>query len=307
MNFLLTNKCNNNCSFCFAQKNNKEIKFSTFKKIFNLYLALTDNSPKTIGLLGGEPTLHKDFFKILKYSVLNSDKINKLQLFTNCNYPANYNKKILKILKISKCEVNISCNLSVKNETSEKNLKYLLQNFENVCLSVTLHSNNLKDYEYILKYKKEYNLKYIRLAIANNNQLNFVKNQNLQNMIAFFIENKFNITWDSCGYFTPCMFKNYREVIPLLDKINFISKPCFMGNPPLDITPEGDVISCLGNKENKIHYKDFYFKMDLPQIYKKVKNTYVRIDKCKDCEFNSVCFGFCQMNKEKINDFNISK
>jgi radical SAM protein with 4Fe4S-binding SPASM domain len=293
LNFILTNKCNNTCKFCFSQKNEAQLKYSNFKKIFNLYLALTDTTPKTIGILGGEPTLHDDFFKILKYSVTNSDKISRLQLFTNCNYPFYYNKKILETIKLSKCEVNISCNLSQKNELSEKNLHYLLENFTNTCLSITLYSDNLSEYEYVLKYKEKYNLKYIRIAIANNKQLFFIRNRKLQTIIEFFINNNFEVTWDSCGYFTPCMFDDYEKTIPLLDKISFISHPCFMCTSSLDITPEGNIIPCLGHKNNIILLNNFYLKMDLPEISTKLQNKYNKIIECFSCPFNNVCKGIC--------------
>ena len=66
-NIIITNYCNLKCPYCFASEmlndpNKKNISESELKRI----LAWLEKSPPpSIGLIGGEPTLHPDFANIL--------------------------------------------------------------------------------------------------------------------------------------------------------------------------------------------------------------------------------------------------
>ncbi len=62
----ITNRCQNNCIFCYKECfNAKELKLEEIKKIID---SIKNNQKSNITLTGGEPTLHKDFFKIVKYA-----------------------------------------------------------------------------------------------------------------------------------------------------------------------------------------------------------------------------------------------
>ncbi len=65
MLFLLTNKCNNNCIICQFKGKKRQESFIA-KNVIVRKVRENDNvALKTISFGGGEPTLHKDFFKII--------------------------------------------------------------------------------------------------------------------------------------------------------------------------------------------------------------------------------------------------
>lgn len=69
--FHLTDFCNQNCSFCFAREemtkaNKKQISFDDFKKYA---VRLKKMGVLKLDFLGGEPTLHPEFDRILKYAL----------------------------------------------------------------------------------------------------------------------------------------------------------------------------------------------------------------------------------------------
>ncbi|MCR4663650.1 MAG: radical SAM protein, partial [Endomicrobiaceae bacterium] len=72
MNFLLTYKCQSNCKFCFVPKEIKkeqnEMSFIQFKKYLDHIKKIYKKNKPVIGILGGEPTLAKDFPMIIGYA-----------------------------------------------------------------------------------------------------------------------------------------------------------------------------------------------------------------------------------------------
>lgn len=93
----MTQRCNRNCVYCFAKDNLKtkleEIDFNTISK--SVYKA-KKNGFNYITLLGGEPTVHKDFFKVL---ALVKKLGFKIHIFTNGLKFSDY-KFALKVKKI---------------------------------------------------------------------------------------------------------------------------------------------------------------------------------------------------------------
>ena len=68
-NILLTNVCNLQCPYCFANYYThdiaEEITLESFKKALD-FIASSNNQNEKIGLIGGEPTLHTQFGEILE-------------------------------------------------------------------------------------------------------------------------------------------------------------------------------------------------------------------------------------------------
>lgn len=83
-NIFLTRKCNLKCSYCFADefvnKENEEMSFEDFVKVFNF---IKEEKREKIGLIGGEPTLHSQFSKILEYILANSEDDRIIVVYTN--------------------------------------------------------------------------------------------------------------------------------------------------------------------------------------------------------------------------------
>lgn len=64
IHYLIGNKCNLNCEFCFWDQRYPDSNFELKKKIID---EIIKSGIKKVTLSGGEPTLAKDFLKILKY------------------------------------------------------------------------------------------------------------------------------------------------------------------------------------------------------------------------------------------------
>ena len=60
---VLTGNCNNNCIFCYQDRN----IFLNKEKAKSLILEAKKRGEKCINFFGGEPTIHPDFFKLLNY------------------------------------------------------------------------------------------------------------------------------------------------------------------------------------------------------------------------------------------------
>lgn len=84
VNILLTNFCNQNCSFCFAREEmsnkriNKEMRLADFKKA--VLKIKKQHKNLSVKLLGGEPTLHSKFKQIISYA---DNHLEAIQIFTN--------------------------------------------------------------------------------------------------------------------------------------------------------------------------------------------------------------------------------
>ena len=81
-NILLTNYCNESCGFCFAKQLMKDgdKKEISLKEYSNLLDYFERNGSKAVYLLGGEPTLHSNFKKVIEMSHKRGFEI---ELFTN--------------------------------------------------------------------------------------------------------------------------------------------------------------------------------------------------------------------------------
>lgn len=65
---MLTNKCNLRCKHCFANGGESNLELST-DKWHHIMQTLSNIGVRKVSLLGGEPTLRKDFFDLLDFSL----------------------------------------------------------------------------------------------------------------------------------------------------------------------------------------------------------------------------------------------
>ena len=84
MNILLTDKCSNDCPYCFAKEKLEEdtklnqMPFENYEKILAF---LKKSKSGYVKLLGGEPMLHTEISKIIKRASGDPD-FNKISVFT---------------------------------------------------------------------------------------------------------------------------------------------------------------------------------------------------------------------------------
>lgn len=80
-NIDLTNRCNMNCSYCFANANDYKSEEPTFAEVKKMLTKLKQNGAKAVQFTGGEPTLRKDLAKIIELA--NDSGFSHVQLATN--------------------------------------------------------------------------------------------------------------------------------------------------------------------------------------------------------------------------------
>ncbi len=155
--FKVTGRCNDDCDFCIEKKyTRKGLNDLSLKEIRNNFNYLKNNfNFDYVIITGGEPTIHKDFFKILDY--FQRKKI-KFRVITNLLYFNNNNflKKTLDYFPINKSNKIIG---SINNlPVSEIEIKRMsgLENFLKyklpIMLILVINKNNLESLSDLIIY-----------------------------------------------------------------------------------------------------------------------------------------------------------
>lgn len=311
-NIILNNYCNLNCPYCFAgiikQENPNDITQEQLQNILN-WLEL-DTFNYTLGIIGGEPTLHYNFLNIMKqiYSFCKKNKIN-YNIFTNgielykfirylpdeTYYTLNYNSP--EILTSSQ-KINLDKTLQILNLNPNKKSHLALGC--NIC-------NEINDYSFFWDAIKNYNLNpLIRVSVAapiyNKDKINKeIYYKNLKQKFITFLQNankiNANIIFD-CNQIPLCYFTQDE-----IKKYNLQTNLC--KNPAIDITPDFQFISCFGtsiklNKENFNNLTELqnYIKNNIYPELQQNNNS----GKCENCIKlkNQECQGGCLAFSKKL-------
>jgi MoaA/NifB/PqqE/SkfB family radical SAM enzyme len=151
-NTLLTNYCNQNCSYCFAKEEMikskvKEMSLVNFKRLVEI---LKKNDIHTLRLMGGEPTLHTKFKDIIKIGVKN---FKNILVFTNGLIPAENFPTLKKNIKKISFNFNLNTPAFEKSESKREKIIRLIKEFSKktkVNVGFTLSDLN-KDYRKLFK------------------------------------------------------------------------------------------------------------------------------------------------------------
>lgn len=322
-NIFLTRKCNLKCPYCFASefvnRENEEISLE------NLFLALkfikTDRNER-IGLIGGEPTLHSKFGKILQI-MLNDDEINQVTIYTNGIEIDKY----AEILKNNKFYLLINCNspndIGVSNYQKLKhNIEYLYPLMKDrLKLGINLYSTQM-NYDYIFELLKLTDSHFLRFSTALPNEEK-EKTEDILNSFVIMKETLFSffsacldneiIPCNDCNSFPDCIYTKEEKLLliklaQLANKLNIYQDPirsCHQCNPVIDILTNLEAVRCFGfskylktpirNYKNISELKSFFYN----QIDVFANNTFI-CDKCKDCKTRQIdkC-GICYTYKIK--------
>lgn len=307
-NVFITNYCNLRCKYCFARgmlgdSHSNELTLEEVDKVKDIIghsHHINEPERNIISILGGEPTQHSNFIKIIDHLV-NSGFIVKL--FTNgtftseiCDY----------MYKIPQGKINLIFNINKKEDhTSDnwKKIEYNLLKLHNIItLGLTIADINF-DYQAIIEHVNKHKLKRdLRLGIsmpivnADNKYIRFKEYKQIGNRIVEFSEAalKENMTLGfDCG-FVMCMFT--RKQLGALQLNNVAMN--FKCDGAIDIGKNGRVWRCFPlysihntslDKFNSITaIKDYYNNL-LPKKDKGISG------KCGICKYYSrnICSGGC--------------
>ena len=83
-NIMMTDACNLSCPYCFANefvnKNKNDITEAAFDKAVDFIVG--DGSHTSVGLIGGEPTIHEHFDYLMR-KLLVDKRVNGVMVYTN--------------------------------------------------------------------------------------------------------------------------------------------------------------------------------------------------------------------------------
>lgn len=303
-NLILTTNCQRNCPYCFAQEDktkNEIISWDNFLKAS----AFIASGPKIINLLGGEPTLHQDFSKMLEYLLFEDFNI---QVFTNGLVSKKTIDSITRVLNktiLKENQLYFAVNFNEAKYRSKKEFEAQIEFSKAfnklVYPTFTIHEAEV-DLTFLLDIINECCLdKTIRLGLAlpvvwgKNKYLPIEDYEKVAKKIIILSENAkdVGIKFD-CG-FPLCMF-TLDELVKLGQ--NSENDFAFICGQPLDIYPDLTVANCYPlSKVYKEHINNFSNITELYKFFDEGFSTPAGIygEKCKTCTFfRKACFGGCK-------------
>lgn len=303
-NIIVSNVCNLDCDYCFSKNvirdTTKFISIKELSKILN-WLYSSGSKISSLGLIGGEPLLHPEFFKILNMCLTypNTALKTPVILYTNgLNIISVFNNDPTYLLE-ERVQMLINC---TPNTGLKENLDFLNEiNPHSIGNSYSIGCNlypQLKDYQYFWNIVDNYDAKAVRCSVAT--PCNVVNYYNGDDKFKYFSEMK-NVYLDfckcaiergckvvmDCSYIPICEFTDdeLKIVSSAVADINFFTKKCL--NQPIDIMPDGTAFPCFGTykyKTNIFEFKgygelyQYFYSLLLNKLYNNHNNQ-----SCKSC------------------------
>jgi MoaA/NifB/PqqE/SkfB family radical SAM enzyme len=275
--------------------------FDDFKTVTNFIAT----GPRAVNMLGGEPTLHKDFVLMLEYLIINDFMI---QVFTNGMVSNKVLHNIISLLnKTSLKEHQLYFAININEEkyrTEEENLlqSNFLKTLGNLVYpSFTIHDRDT-DLLFLKKFIDDYSLDpTIRLGLAmpvgpgNNKYLPIEYYPNAADSIIKLSKNSPGITIKlDCG-FPLCMFSETElEELKQNEENDFV----FTCGQPIDIYPDLTLTNCYPLSQK---YRDSISKFKtIIDLYKFLEDGFtapcgIYGEQCITCSFfKKECSGGCK-------------
>ena len=311
-NIIITNSCNLQCPYCFANKlikeNNNFINITKEQLIKILNWLTVSSNIHQIGIIGGEPTLHPNFLQILNiFSQFCIQNHNTLALFTNGIYLDkilyNYPNQLYTLININTPAImtELQYNSLINNLNTIQALQLFNSNITlgcNICQEINDYSffwNILDQYLPINiirisivapTHKEQLQNKHIYYSSLKNKFLNFIKEAEKRSI---------KIRLD-CNYIPNCFFNDKEKIFIQKNILNKQNK--IFCTPIIDITPDFKATSCFGiynpiDCSQFSNYDALYnyllYKKNVPLILKNNQG------KCVTCEKHELltCQGGC--------------
>lgn len=321
-NIMLNDVCNLQCSYCFAndliKRNEKNISMSNF--IAAVDFILTSKTEERIGIIGGEPTLHPEFSKILQY-LIDNEKVNEVIIFTNGILIDKYYNH----LSDPKFFLLINCNsqkdIGVDNyENLKRNIRKLNEEYkmkERITLGLNIYEG-MNNPEFIFDLLEENNFDKLRISIAAPNfeieeefdQLSYYESlKGITMEIVFTALEKGIQPFFDCNQLPMCLITNEERKKMLMLKRGNISNVLSLKSvcePVIDISPNLSAVRCMGLSDFlTVNIGDFNSLDDLRDFFvysiDDYKNIVSKDKKCKECYYNKIkrCSSGCLCYKKK--------
>ena len=328
-NVMMTDVCNLRCPYCFANefvnKNKNEISEDAFDKAVEFIIG--DGTHNTVGLIGGEPTVHSQFEHLMR-KLIKDERIEGIMLYTN----GILIDRFWDVICHPKIHLLINCNSP--KDIGEKQYASLLKNLDTlfnqkmcgdrVTLGINMYSSNF-DYDYMLDLLKRFEQRHVRFSIT---VPNMDENRNVDahsyfkmmkpRMLDFFHDllSAGIIPNFDCNKIPSCLMEEneLREFDKYLNN-EFIKNNVGKSNivnsevrcrPVIDIRQDLTAVRCFGLSETtKQKISDYAGIKELENYYIRTVDAYAYntsyCKKCNECHLRSVmkCTGGCLAYKIK--------
>jgi len=303
MNILITTRCNKNCDFCFIQdrKNTlKDISLSDYNYCLNF---ASKSKINMIYLLGGEPTIHPYFKKIVDMTINRNMKITLLSNFLFSKDISEYINRLIN----KKVFADFLINSDFPTAYNREGYSTFLTNIQNIdccptmiTLAITLrHIKPLKDYKYVVDYYRKYDISRVRISIDVTKLWYFLGNKQMgrhyYEVVRYFSEHGFIVNSELCAM-GRCMFSDYEDRYLRVHCIGYDS--LITCQPNLDVFPDLTVRYCASRPKNSFfcvylkkftniaHAKSFFNSMNYFLTLQKTNEdcincSYIHNNECK--------------------------
>lgn len=318
MNILLTDKCSNNCPYCFAKEKLKEknlLNQMSPENFIKILAFLKKSSCHTVKLLGGEPMLHSNISDIINMASRN-DYFQRIILFSG----GIFDHYLVSLLNHEKISVVLNTNHPSDYENGKwdifmRNLDYMVSSGSEVTLGYNIYKTDF-DYEFILELLEYYKLKNLRWTVAvpvysyDNSHVPLDDYRKMGKKITEFLlkasELKVKAHLDC---FVPlCTFSDsdYGKLVKIFPGM----AKGGLCNPAIDVGPDMRVWRCfsMSGYEN-VSLEDFEDLKSLSDFFISSFDRYkwyIWPEKCEHCKYrlSKICQSSCLSFKAvKINEF----
>lgn len=311
-NIALLNRCNLKCPYCFARDYIDDEKTDITRQNFIEALDFA-REEGSVGIIGGEPLLHKDFDFFLEL-LQNDYMVREVTVFTN-GILIDKHIKSLSYPKI-KLLVNINSPLDMGRTGFEKmksSIALLRAHSPKTCIDFGINIyKEEQDLDYALDILKENNAKRVRISVVipHNKSEGGIKyflrmKKTLLSLYERLKELQITPCYD-CNAIPECVYtESEKQLLSTLPFNNAYERDIFMGkrsvcSPVIDIYPDLSATRCFGCYDmQRVKITDFKNITDLRNYFfmaidsKLVHNP--SREECKACyKYKTFgCFGGC--------------
>ena len=317
MNILITENCNRNCQFCFAKErvskskfdsvhsdaktDDSDFRYMSMERLESIMDMLEKAGEMQLRLLGGEPTLHPEFLKIVETAVSRGFGI---QLFSNLIMSP---ETVDQLASYPPEKINILANVTPEKSDTERmkqRARYALEKLhKSIVVSLTITSPDF-EYDFLIDYIEQYDLKRsIRVGVGM--PIVGIENQYLPtsqykaagtaiaSMARECIKSDILLGFD-CGM-VMCMFTE-EEMGVITNNTQGLNIVC---SPIVDIGVTGQIWHCFPlSQVLNMHMDQFSERRHMAAAYAKIIEPYAAIgcmNECLTCDYKrrNQCNGGC--------------
>jgi len=261
--------CNFNCPYCFASEIRSEEKVWITEEQFNEILNFHKvSNQREVRLIGGEPTLHPEFTKLLN-RIVNDDYFIGVMLFTN----GSFSDEVATALSLASHVKHVACLINLNEpqvvgpamvEKTSKNLSKITRSPMEVTIGVNIYRPD-QDVSYAFDTIKMFNVRRaLRISVVapileKDREKEPLEYYNEYKPLILDIANRANregITLSpDCSFIPPCLFS--KEELLLMSTVapDMFSHP--VCEPVLDVMPDGTVVRCFDMSHMRTNIRKF--------------------------------------------------